>query len=66
MLRTRHFIFIFELKTDGNLRKAMEQIEDRGYTLPYADEGRSIIRVAANYDSARNNIGEWMIISEHK
>lgn len=61
MLRTRRFIFIFELKTDGDLRKAMDQIEDRGYALPYADEDRRIIRVAASYDSARNNIGGWIV-----
>lgn len=61
MLRTRRFIFIFELKTDGDLRKALQQIDDRGYTLPYADEQRRIIRIAASYDSSRNNIGSWTV-----
>lgn len=61
MMRTRRFLYIFELKTDGDTDTAMAQIEDRGYALPYADEGRRIIRIAASYDSARNNIGEWMV-----
>lgn len=61
MLRTRRFIYIFELKTDGDSRKAIDQIEARGYTLPYADEGRRLIRIGASYDSIRNNIGDWVI-----
>lgn len=59
MLRTSRYIYIFELKTDGSSAEAMEQIEDRGYALPYADEGRRIIKIAANYSSVRNNIDSW-------
>ncbi len=61
ILRTRRFIYVFELKTDGNLAKAMEQIEEKGYALPYADEGLKIIKIAANYSSEKNNIDSWQI-----
>lgn len=61
MLRTRRFIYIFELKTDGSTSDAMNQIDDRGYALPYAHDGRQIIKIAANYSSARNNIDSWTI-----
>lgn len=61
MLRTRRFIYIFELKTDGDLEKAMRQIDEKGYALPYADEGRKIIKIAANYSSESNNIDSWLI-----
>ena len=62
MLRTRRFIYIFELKTDGSLEEAMEQIEEKGYALPYLDEGKTIIKIAANYSSKTNNIDGWQII----
>lgn len=61
MLRTPRFIYIFELKTDGSLEKAMQQIEEKGYALPYLDEGRQIIKIAANYSTASNNIDSWKI-----
>lgn len=61
MMRTRRFIYIFELKTDGDTGAAMAQIEDRGYALPYADEGRRVIRIAATYSSADNNVDGWVI-----
>lgn len=61
MLRTKAYIFIFELKTNRDTGKALEQINNRGYALPYADEGRKIITIAANYSTARNNIDSWDI-----
>ncbi len=61
MLRTRRFIYIFELKTDGSVEEAMKQIEEKGYSLPFLDEGKTIIKIAANYSSKTNNIDDWMI-----
>lgn len=61
MLRTNRFIYIFELKTDGSAEAAMRQLEDKGYALPYAAEGREIIKIAANYSSRTNNIDSWLI-----
>lgn len=61
MLRTRRFIYIFELKSDGSVDEAMGQIEEKGYSLPYLDEGKTIIRIAANYSSKTNNIDGWLI-----
>lgn len=63
MLRTRKFIYIFELKTDGKVSKAMDQIENKGYSLPYKHSDKTIIRIAANYSTERNNIDSWEIIS---
>ena len=62
MLMTRRFIYIFELKTDGNISKAMDQIDDKGYARPYAHSNKTIIRIAANYSTKRNNIDGWEII----
>lgn len=59
MLQTRRFIYIFELKTDGNVADAMAQIEDRGYATPYLHSGKTIITIGANYSSEKNNIDSW-------
>lgn len=61
MLRTRKFIYIFELKTNGSAEEAMNQIDAKGYASPYADEGLKIIKIAANYSSSANNIDSWEI-----
>ncbi|MDE6562241.1 MAG: ATP-binding protein [Muribaculaceae bacterium] len=63
MLRTRRFIYIFELKTDGSVSKAIDQIEDKGYADPYRHSDKTVIRIAANYSTGRNNIDSWEITS---
>lgn len=63
MLRTRRFIYIFELKTDGSVVKAMDQIEEKGYWVPYRHSGMTVIRIAANYSTSENNIDTWKIES---
>lgn len=61
MLRTRRFIYIFELKTDGRVNKAMHQIEEKGYARPYAHGDKTVIKISANYSTARNNLDSWQI-----
>lgn len=61
MLRTRRFIYIFELKTNGSTEEAMRQIDEKGYAMPYMDEGLPIIKIVANYTTATNNIESWII-----
>ena len=61
MLRTRRFIYIFELKTDGSVSQAIDQIEDKGYADPYRHSDKTVIRIAANYSTERNNIDSWEI-----
>ncbi|MDE7414212.1 MAG: ATP-binding protein [Muribaculaceae bacterium] len=61
MLRTRRFIYIFELKTDGSIEKAMDQIDEKGYAIPYLHSDKSVILIAANYSTKRNNIDGWEI-----
>ncbi|MDE5812906.1 MAG: PD-(D/E)XK nuclease domain-containing protein [Muribaculaceae bacterium] len=39
----------------------MDQINDKGYARPYARSNKTIIRIAANYSTKRNNIDGWEI-----
>ena len=62
LLRTLRFVYIFELKTNGSADKGMNQIDEKGDALPYAIEGRKVIKISANYNSADYNIDSWNII----
>ncbi len=60
-IKTKRFIYIFELKTNGSAQEAMDQINEKGYHLPFANSGKEIIKIAANYSSSTNNIDGWLI-----
>ena len=49
---------IIELKLDSSVKDAMEQIEYHHYTVPFAFDGRKIIKVGINFSSNTRNITE--------
>lgn len=54
-------IYIFEFKFDGTPEEALEQINSKQYAIPYQSDGRRIIKVGVNFDSATRTIGEWRV-----
>lgn len=60
-MRTRRFIYIFELKTDKTAELAIDQIENRQYAFPFTYDGQKIIKIGANYSTSENNIDSWII-----
>ncbi len=61
LIKTSRFVYIFELKTNGSAQEAMDQIDAKGYHIPFLNSGKQIIKIAANYSSATNNLDTWII-----
>lgn len=60
----KNAIYIFEFKMDKTAREAMEQINSKDYPIAYQNEalnGRKIVKIAANYSSAEEQLNEWII-----
>ena len=55
-------IYVMELKFDKSAEEALQQIDDKGYLIPYNTEGKRLVKVGINYDSTRRTIGEWKIV----
>ncbi|MCF0191001.1 MAG: PD-(D/E)XK nuclease domain-containing protein, partial [Marinilabiliaceae bacterium] len=51
----------FEFKYDGKVEKALLQIDEKGYTIPYECDGREIVKIAVNFNSELRTIDEWRI-----
>ncbi|MBQ8695866.1 MAG: PD-(D/E)XK nuclease domain-containing protein, partial [Bacteroidaceae bacterium] len=54
-------VYIIELKFNATAQEAMEQIENKDYALPFATDGRQIIKIGANVSKETRNIEEWTI-----
>ncbi len=61
LIGTKDYIYIIELKFNGTAQEAIEQIENKDYALPFAAEGREIIKIGANVSIKTRNIEEWII-----
>ena len=54
-------IYVFELKYDGSAEDAINQIDDKGYLIPYSADGKRLVKVGVNYDSSQRTIGDWIV-----
>ena len=58
---TDDFIYVFEFKLAGSAREALRQIGEKGYLIPYALDGRKLVKVGVNFDKDIRNIGEFLV-----
>lgn len=56
-------IYIFEFKHNKTSEEALQQIEDRGYGLPYIASGKKIVKIGANFSSKIDTLDSWKIQS---
>ncbi len=53
--------FVFELKYDGSAEAAIQQIDDKGYLIPYSADGKRLFKIGINFDSNQRTITDWII-----
>jgi len=61
LIKTDTTIYVMELKLDGDLDKALRQIDEKDYTIPYQSDGRKVIKVAINFSTKERTIKKWKI-----
>lgn len=62
IVETPHFIYIFEFKLDGTTDEALQQIEDKGYALPYLADKRKVFKIGVSFSSDTGTIDGWKCI----
>ena len=55
-------IYVFELKKDETAQKALEQIDSKGYSIPYETDGRKVVKVGVKFDIKTRTIDNWQIV----
>ena len=61
VVKTRDCIYVFEFKLDGTAEEALQQIDEKGYLIPYIADGRRLVKVGVSFDAVNRNLGEWLI-----
>ena len=54
-------VYVFELKVNGTAQEALDQINSRGYALPYATDGRRVVKVGVQFDRDTMTVGEYLV-----
>ena len=61
LLKTSTTVYVMELKMDGSADEALQQIDDKGYAIPYEADGRKVVKVGINFSSKDRTIQEWKV-----
>ena len=61
VVRMPETTYVFELKVNGTAQDAMDQINGKGYALPYHTEGRNVVKVGVQFNRDTMTIEEWKI-----
>lgn len=64
VIETSDYVYIMEFKYKGSAKKAMEQIHDNGYAIPYQCDPRKIILIAVNFNARSRNLDPRWLIEE--
>ncbi len=61
LIQTPNFIYAMEIKLDGSAEEALRQIEEKGYTAPFACDSRHIFHIGVNFCGDSRTIESYII-----
>ena len=61
VMHTAKTIYVFELKINKSAQEALEQIDEKGYMIPYTADGRKLVKCGISFSTKTRTIEEWII-----
>lgn len=61
LVKTKDFIYVIELKLHGTAEEALAQIEEKGYSQPFATDRRKVFKIGISFSTETRNIDRWII-----
>ena len=61
VMHTAKAIYVFELKINKSAQEALDQIEEKGYMIPYTADGRKLVKCGISFSTKTRTIEEWII-----
>ena len=60
VVKTPKYIYVFEFKLNGTAEQALQQIDEKGYLIPYQVDGRELVKVGVEFSAEKRNIDRWL------
>lgn len=61
MVETSDYIYVMEFKIDSTPEKAIEQINQKSYSLPFLHSNKKVFKIGANFDTASRTLSGWVV-----
>ena len=60
-VETDHFVYLFEFKRNESAKKALQQIYDQSYALPFAADNRKLYKIGVSFDLEKRALSDWKV-----
>jgi hypothetical protein len=57
-------MYIVEIKINSSADAALQQIEEKGYAVPYLNGPRQVRKLGINFSTETRNVTEWEEMSD--
>ena len=54
-------IYVIEIKIRGTAQEALEQIDKKGYALPFQTDGRRVVKAGVKFSTETKTLEDWVI-----
>lgn len=61
LIKTKHYIYIIELKVNGTAEDAIRQIEEKHYAAPFASDSRQLIKIGIGFSTETHSILSYLV-----
>ena len=61
IVQTPKFVYVFEFKLNGTAEEALQQINDKGYAVPFQSDNRQIVKVGVEFSAETRNVNRWLV-----
>ena len=62
VMQTPDFVYIMELKINQTAAAALQQIEEKGYARPFANDTRRLFKIGVNFSTETKTIDDWKVV----
>ncbi len=61
VLGTKDYLYVMELKVSATAQEALQQIDEKGYMLPFKQDHRKLMKIGVAFDLETRTLTEWQI-----
>ena len=61
VVQTKDYVYLFEVKLDQSAEEALQQIEEKEYALPFANDRRELYKIGVNFSSKTKRVEGWIV-----
>ena len=61
VLQTPDYVYVMEFKQNGAAGEALQQINEKGYALPFEKDPRTLYKIGVNFSPETKNIDRWLV-----